>query len=52
MQILQAKCLQVNFQPYVIMEPNIHYYSGFTQVKEQAIHVLVKAWLMLSLRVS
>lgn len=37
MQILQVKCLQVNFQTYVVMEPNSHDYNGFTQVKEQAL---------------
>lgn len=37
MQIIQAKCLQVNFQPYVVMEANSHHYSGFTEVKEQAL---------------
>ena len=37
MQMIQAKCLQVNFQPRGVMEPNSHYYSGIAEVKEQAL---------------
>ena len=47
MQMIQAKCLQVNFQPRGVMEPNSHYYSGIAEVKEQALPCL-----MLSLSVS